>query len=239
MYIETRINNWIESIKTEKKVFAKGMCFDKIFLIFVISSFLGVYYEQILNLITHYLTDGSIYWSSRRGVIYEPLSPIYGLGTVCICYILVRNHKKNSITFFKGFIFGGIFEYGMSILQETFTKTTSWNYSNHFLNIGGRTTIPFMVFWGLLGLFFTTKFYPKLSNYIEKIPYKLGKIIIRFLLITVSLDMLISFTAILRQSLRREGKKPYTKIGEFYDKHYTDEFLKVYYPNMKVKRGKK
>lgn len=63
-----------------------------------------------------------------------------------------------------------------------------------------------MVFLGLLGLFFTTKFYPKLSNYIEKIPYKLGKIIIRFLLITVSLDMLISFTAILRQSLRRKKK---------------------------------
>ena len=26
----------------------------------------------------------------------------------------------------------------------------SWNYANEPLNIGGRTTVPFMLFWGLL-----------------------------------------------------------------------------------------
>lgn len=239
MSIKVKINTWMQCIKKDTRIFAPGMCFDKLFLVFVVCSFLGVYYEQILNLITHYLQDGSIYWSSRRGVIYEPLSPIYGLGAIFMCYLLVRKHKKNGITFLKGFLFGGIFEYGMSVLQETFTHTTSWNYSHHFLNIGGRTTIPFMIFWGLLGLFFTNHLYPKLSFYIEKIPYVIGKTILGILLCTVSLDMFVSFTAILRQTLRREGIAPYTVIGKFYDQHYTDAFLSRYYPNMKEKKEKR
>ena len=137
--------------------------------------------------------------------------------------------------FFHGFIFGGIFEYSINFLQETFTHTTSWNYSNHLLNINGRTTIPFMVFWGLLGLLFTTKVYPKLSFWIEEIPYRLGKFVEMILLIIVSLDMFVSFVAIFRQGLRGEGKGPYTFIGTFCDKYYTDEFLKKHYPNMKKK----
>lgn len=232
----TKINKYIEYFRKDTRVFAQGICFDKVFLIFVIGSFIGVYYEQFLNLITHYLQDGSLYWSSRRGVIYGPFSPIYGFGCVFLCYLLIQTHKKNSLTFLKACLFGGFFEYSVSFLQEKFTGTVSWNYSNHFLNIGGRTTIPFMIFWGLLGLLFTVKFYPMLSTLIEKIPYRLGKMITGILLVGIGLDMFVSFSAIFRQSFRKKGIAPYTFIGEFYDRHYTDAFLKKHYPNMKEKK---
>lgn len=234
--IENKKRELIKFFKSDPRLFARGFCFDKIFLVFTVCSFIGVYYEQILNLITHYLRDGSVYWSSRRGVIYGPFSPIYGFGAVLICYFLVKNHRNKFLTFFKGFLFGGAFEYIISLLQEIFTGTVSWDYSRHFLNIDGRTTIPFMLFWGLLGLLFTTKFYPAFSDFIEKIPYKLGKLITHILMITLFLDMLVSFTAIFRQGLRREGVKPYTVIGELCDTYYTDEYLKKHYPNMKVKK---
>ena len=48
-------------------------------------------------------------------------------------------------------------------------------------------------------------------------------------------DMLISFSALLRQNLRRHDIPPYTVIGEIYDKVYTDEFLHHYFPNMEAK----
>ena len=82
-----------ENHKLEKepsRIFAQGLCWNKLFWIFLIASVFGVYYEQILNFVTHYLRDGSIYWQVRRGVIYGPLSPIYGIGAVLMVYFLLR-----------------------------------------------------------------------------------------------------------------------------------------------------
>jgi len=51
-------------------------------------------------------------------------------------------------------------------------------------------------------LLFTVKFYPMLSTLIEKIPYRLGKMITGILLVGIGLDMFVSFSAIFRQSFR-------------------------------------
>ena len=69
----------------------------------------------------------------------------------------------------------------------------------------------------------------------ENIPYNIGKPILVVFVVFLSLDMFISFTAVIRQSLRREGYPAYTYLDEFYDKFYTDERLKKVYPNMKVR----
>lgn len=220
----------------EVKVFAKGLSFYKLFIIFIIGCLFGNYYEMILNLVRHYLRDGSIFWEVRRGVIYLPLSPIYGFGAVIMTSLLAERKDKWYVTLVKGMIIGGSLEYIISYLQEVFIGTSSWNYSNKILDINGRTTIPIMFLWGILGLLFVRYVYPFISKLIESIPYKEGVIITRVLIVIVSLDMLVSFSAVYRQSNRRDGIKPYTKIGELYDKVYTDERLKRAYPNMKVKR---
>ena len=67
-------------MSSKREVFAKGFCGKKLFLIFVIGSIFGAFYEQILNLVKVYLTTGDIVWELRRGVIYGPFSPIYGAG---------------------------------------------------------------------------------------------------------------------------------------------------------------
>ena len=44
----------------------------------------------------------------------------------------------------------GMLEFAMSLIQQYLLGSRSWNYANEPLNIGGRTTVPFMLFWGLL-----------------------------------------------------------------------------------------
>lgn len=44
----------------------------------------------------------------------------------------------------------GMLELAMSLIQQYLLGSRSWNYANEPLNIGGRTTVPFMLFWGLL-----------------------------------------------------------------------------------------
>lgn len=54
----------------------------------------------------------------------------------------------------KVVLFGGLadgmLEFAMSLIQQYLLGSRSWNYANEPLNIGGRTTVPFMLFWGLL-----------------------------------------------------------------------------------------
>lgn len=217
---------------SNKETFAKGICFDKLFLIFVIGSIFGTIYEQILELVTVYYETGEIVWVSRTAVIYGPFNIIYGVGAVLFILLLGRKERPWWQVLLYGALIGGIFEYGVGFLQETFVGMVSWDYSDRFLNINGRTTIPYMLFWGFLSVFLIKVIYPFLSNLIEKIPYNLGNLVTNILVIFLSLDMLVSWTALIRQNLRRNGVEPLTFIGEFYDKVYTDEFLEKIYPNM-------
>ncbi|MBS7021285.1 MAG: putative ABC transporter permease [Firmicutes bacterium] len=216
----------------EKKIFAKGLSFYKLFILFVIGCVVGTYYEQILTLIKHYIKDGSFVWEYRRGVIYGPFSPIYGAGTVLMIYILAKKKREWYQTFLYGSILGGAFEYAISFLQETFIGTVSWDYSSQLLNINGRTTVPIMIFWGVCSVLLVHFIYPWISNMIEKIPYDIGMMVSRVLLVFLILDMLISWSALIRQTLRRNHIKPFTVIGEFFDTYYPDEYLKKYFPNM-------
>ncbi len=223
---------------TKKQIFAEGYSFKKLFIIFVIGSIFGALYEQILNLVKVYFTTGSIVWELRRGVIYGPFSPIYGAGAVLMVLLLAKPNYSNLKTFIYGGLLGGAFEYIISFLQEVFTHTTSWDYSNHFLNINGRTTIPYMVVWGLFSFIFIKKIYPYLSKSIEKIPLKIGNYLFYIVLIFLSLDMAVSWTALIRSALRRNDIAPITPVGKFYDQVYPDHVLAKSFPNMNFKTRK-
>lgn len=225
-------------MSSKKCVFAKGYSFKKLFFIFVIGSIIGVLYEEILNTVKIYLATGDIVWELRRGVIYGPFNPLYGLGAVLVVYLLVRPNYSNIKTFIYGGLLGGLLEYFISLFQEIFTHTTSWDYSNHFLNIGGRTTIPFLIAWGIFTLIFAKIIYPYLSKWIEKIPINIGNIVFYILLIFLIIDMFISWTALFRGAIRKSDIEPITPIGRLYDKIYPDSVLSKHFPNTEFKTRK-
>ena len=214
----------------KKRIFAKGYCFPKIFIFFVIGCVIGTYYEELL----YFIKTGT--YSSRQGLFYGPFSPIYGFGVAIFILFLGKNNDKRSIlkTFLYACLIGGLTEYLVGFISEFFFDIKFWDYSKHFLNINGRTTIPFILGWGILGTVLVKWIYPFLSKWIEKIPYLIGKIIYITLLVFISLDMLITYTAFGRMALRHQGKNPITFIGKFYDKVYDDEFMYKRYPAMRV-----
>lgn len=218
----------------KEKKFAEGLCFQKLFWIFLLGSIFGAYYEQILNLFIHYHYHHEIVWQLRRGVIYGPISPIYGAGAVLFLSFFVRKNQSDFKIFLEGALLGGFFEYSVSFLQEFFLGTVSWDYSNDFLNIHGRTTIPYMIVWGLLAYLLVKVVYPLISSTIESFPVKFGNIFTYILLVLVVLDFAVSWGSLLRQSMRHQGMPPVTFLGDFFDRYYDDEVLDKYYANMKV-----
>ena len=215
----------------EQKVFAKGYCFAKIFIFFVLGCLIGTYYEEILWFVKY----AEI--TNRQGLIYGPFSPIYGVGILVFVLLLGKKNDTRSIlkTFLYACLIGGITEYVTGFIADTCFGVKFWDYSNHFLNIHGRTTIPFVIGWGILGTFLMKLIYPKVSNWIEKIPYKIGQPIYIILLIFILLDIFITYSAFARMAWRNSGKNPFTPLGSIYDKVYDDEFMYEKFPVMRPK----
>ena len=216
----------------EKKSFAYGLNFYKLFWIFFIGSFIGVVVEVIFCLIVDHRFE------SRSGVIYGPFNPVYGFGAVVITMALYWLRNKRDIwVFICGGILGAAFEYVCSWYQETFLGTVSWDYSNTFMNINGRTNLMYALFWGLLSIAWLKFIFPFMSKLIEKIPNKIGKGFTWVLVIFMVLNCLISAAAVNRMSARHEGVPARSSFDVFLDKTYPDEFLTKIYTHMAYSDG--
>ncbi|MGN1012435.1 MAG: putative ABC transporter permease [Clostridia bacterium] len=214
----------------KEKSFANGFNFYKLFWIFYIGCLAGVIVETIWCIVT----NG--YFEYRTALILEPLNPVYGVGAVVISLILCNMKKCNNVViYFSSFVIGGLFETACSLFQETVFGTVSWMYKPSNLGIlGNRTSLLYCFLWGFLGILWVRVIYPFLSKTIEKIPNKIGRILTIFLAFFVCIDIIFSSGAVLRQKERRNEIPPKTHIDIFYDTHFTDDVLKLFYHNITV-----
>ena len=218
---------YVFKTRTKKDAkFAEGFCFYKLFLIYVIGCMIGTYYEEILTLCR------SGQWLSRQGIIYGPFNPVYGAGFLAFSALLCRNLKRKWwLTYIYSCLIGGATEMISSLIGEYVFKANAWDYSDKFLNIMGRTTIPYMLFWGAGGLIFVKVIYPALSRLIEFTPKRIGNAIMPTFMIFVLLSHVVSYAALFRYGTRSEGQPASSGIEKVLDKYYDDSFMKQYYDN--------
>lgn len=216
-------------MEKEDKIFAKGLCFSKLFIFFVFGCVFGTYYEELIYFFKYKQ------WSSRQGLMIGPFNPIYGIPAVILLIVLARKNKERGIfkTYIYSALISGAAEYAISVICEYVFKVKFWNYTGYFLNIGGRTTIPFMAFWGVLGVILLKVLYPNISKVAEKVPYKVAQPVCNILVFFIALDMVFTYSVLGRMALRNTGVKAYTFIGKFYDTIFSNEYIKEKFPAIK------
>ena len=198
----------------------------KIFWIFVIGSVFGFFAEMLYALV--YTRTIEV----RQGLIYGPFIQIYGIGAVAY-YILISYVQDPKKAFFSGMVMGGTLEYLCSFLQEIFFGTISWDYSNLFMNINGRTCLLYCVYWGIIALLYLKIVYPFL-NKIEPLIYRKSvKIFTVFFMLFMTFDIVISCMAGNRQKERHRDIPANGIVDEFLDRTYPDELLDRIYNNKK------
>ncbi len=198
----------------------------KIFWIFVIGSVFGFFAEMLYALV--YTRTLEI----RQGLIYGPFIQIYGIGAVAY-YILISNVQDPKKAFFSGMVMGGALEYLCSFFQEIFFGTISWDYSHLFMNLNGRTSLLYCVYWGVIAILYLKMIYPafeKLGIFIEK---RSIRILTIFFMLFMTFDITISCMAGNRQQERHQNILPRGPIDEFLDRTYPDELLDRIYNNKK------
>lgn len=198
----------------------------KIFWIFVIGSVFGFFAEMLYALV--YTRTLEV----RQGLIYGPFIQIYGIGAVAY-YILISKIQEPTKAFFAGMAMGGILEYLCSFFQEIFFGTISWDYSNLFMNLNGRISLLYCVYWGIIAVLYLKVIYPifvKMEPLIEK---KSIRVVTIFFVLFMTFDIVISCMAGNRQKERRKNIPSDGLVDEFLDKAYPDELLDKIYNNKK------
>lgn len=211
----------------DDKPFASGLCFTKLFCLFVLGSFIGTLMETVWAL----FEEG--HFEVRVGMVYGPFIPVYGGGACFLTLILYKLYKlSDTVIFIISAVVGAGFEYFCSWFQEMVFGTVSWDYSNTAFNLDGRTNLMYALIWGFLGLVWVRYLYPWASKLIEKIPKRTGSIITTFLLVFMLFNAFMSVTATARWQFRKEGVPATNAFENYLDEHFNDEKMNFLFPHM-------
>ena len=217
----------IEQEKCVPRVFAEGCGFYKLASLFFIGAFLGDIVETVFCL----LTTGRL--MSRSSVVYGPFSLVWGIACAVLTWILYRYREKSDrYIFLCGTFLGGAYEYICSVFTELAFGTVFWDYSKIPFNLGGRINLLYCFFWGIAAVVWMKGIYPKLSQWIEKLPVKLGKILCICMLVFMSVNVVVSALALNRYTERQAGKEAETAVSVFLDEHFPDARMEHIYPNI-------
>lgn len=196
----------------------------KLFWVFVIGSLIGYLVESIVGLVQ----EG--HWVSRKGLLYGPFIPVYGIG-ILVYYYTIPKIKGLPKIFIFSMIIGGLVEYMCSFIQEKCFGTVSWDYSNLWLNINGRTSLLHCLYWGIGGILFVKYVYPIIQNmghYISNVNFRnLTTAFVVFMIFNIS----ISYLAANRQEARMRKIEATSKMDFFLDEYYPDSVMDKVYAN--------
>ena len=220
-------NGTIDFRETPIDHFARGLNFYKLFIIFFSGSFVGV----LIELLWCYLRNG--YFESRSGLVYGPFNLVYGIGALVLTMALYRYRNRSwTFSFIGGFVTGSVIEYFCSFFQELLFGSTSWDYSNIPFNLNGRICLLYSVFWGVLGIFWIKKIYPRIAGWILRIPDRVGKTAVWILLAFMVVNSAVSGAAVYRWAERTAGKEASGSLERVLDERFPDERMERIYANL-------
>ena len=149
----------------EKEIVLSKTTKDKIIeyiTYFFIYAFLGWIIETIYAMFVHG-------YFVKRGFLFGQLCPIYGFGAVLLLMATKKLYKKPFLKFLIATIAFTLFEYMVSFILEMLFGLRWWDYSNDFLNIQGRVSLLYSIFWGVIGVILLEKLHPYIQDKIQKI----------------------------------------------------------------------
>lgn len=200
----------------------------KVFWIFILGSLAG----YILEMIVAFVQNG--YFESRQGVIYGPFTPVYGIGAVLYYLFFKKLKTRNRVkVFFITMVLGGMVEYLCSLLQEKLFDTVSWDYSNLWFNINGRTSLLHCIYWGVAGVLYTY-LEPYINNLGNVFTQNNFKVLTTTFVVFMAFNITISYMAACRQTERNNNIPAQDQIDAFLDRHYPDEYMDKIFANKKI-----
>lgn len=203
-----------------------SLAFSKLFWMFAIGAFLGDIVETIFCRITAGV------WMSRSSLVWGPFSVVWGLALALATALLHRDRNKSStVIFLTGTLLGGAYEYVCSVFTELVFGTVFWDYSHMPFNLGGRINLLYCFFWGIAAVTWIKGVYPYFSRFVDWVQKKSGKAVTLVLVIFMSVNCVVSVSALVRYDERSRGIPAANSWAEWMDERFPDPRMERIYPN--------
>lgn len=209
---------------------------SKIFLLFIIYSFLG----WLMETVACFLSTKKF---TNRGFLLGPCCPIYGFGVLLIVILLHKYQKDPLILFIMAIIICSLLEYITSWLMEIIFKNRWWDYSNKRFNINGRICLETMIPFGIIGTFVFYILNPAITKIIGLLPKIITITIAIMIFILFIIDTSISFNVIVKlknvgKSIKTDSTDEITKkVREaLLNKSFLHRRLIKAFPHMRIKQ---
>ena len=217
----------------------KKITIHHLFWYFLIFSILGLIIETLYC----FITSGTL--ESRKGLIWGPFCPIYGVCGAIIIYILNKFNCKNNIKLFiLGFILGSITEYILSYGLEAVYGMRFWNYEYLQYNLNGRISLLFSFYWGILSIILVKFIKPLIDKLVDKIKPHTRNILELGIFIFLVIDCIVTIYGIQTYQNRVVYNKIYTTnsnniilkaIQNIENNYFTNERMSRNFPNLRIK----
>ncbi|MBQ9081116.1 MAG: putative ABC transporter permease [Clostridia bacterium] len=201
------------------------LTYPRLVACYLLAGFLGTVWETFLVWVA------ADTFELRNASFISPFNFVYGSGFVLMVLCLHRIKNPFGLFFFGGLL-GGATEYLLSWAEEIFFHSRSWNYEGLFLNIQGRTTVPYMIFWGVGCLLIMRYLYPVILRLLCKIPHRVMNVLAVIATVYIAIDLTLTASVLVRYALRRSGKTALTFIGREIDRMFPEEVIHRFFPNM-------
>lgn len=217
----------------------KKLTIHHLFWYFLIFSIAGL----ILETIYCYISVGVL--ESRKGFIWGPLCPVYGICGTALIWILDKlEYKKSWKIYIAGMIIGSVAEYVLSYILEAIYGTRFWNYEYLKYNLNGRISLIFSIYWGALSVVLMKVAKPLIDKFVERMkPNK--KIVIELgIFVFLIIDCFVTIWGIQTYQNRilynieykAESERFLPKLKEKIENNYfTNERMSIIFPNLRVK----
>ena len=210
-----------------------------LFWYFLIFSILGLIIETLYCLATSGVLE------SRKGLIWGPFCPVYGVCGAILIYVLDKFDCKSAIKLFiLGFIGGSIAEYILSYGLEAIYGMKFWNYEYLQYNINGRISLLFSFYWGILSIILIKFAKPVIDKVIGKIKPHTRNVIELGIFIFLCIDCIVTIWGIQTYQNRVVYNFTYhansnniiAKAREKIENDYfTNERMSRTFPNLRIK----
>ena len=217
----------------------KKITIHNLFWYFLIFSIIGLIIETIYC----YVTTGVL--ESRKGLLWGPFCPVYGISEAALIYILDKLKIKSFFKLFiGGFIIGSIAEYILSFCLEAVYGIRFWNYEYLSYNLNGRISLLFSFYWGVLAIVLIKFVQPIIDKLVEKIKPRIRNKIEIGIIIFLVIDSLVTVWGIQTYQNRvvynkvfeTDSNNIFLQLRENIENNYfTNERIYRNFPNLRIK----
>ena len=181
------------------------------------------------------LEEENIFAMTEHRAMHQDIRPLRLLLNLMPIF-LNRFHKSNwLVIFLVAAVIGGAFEAFVSLFMQYAFGAVAWDYSNMPGSLfGGRTCLPFMACWGLLGVVWIKLLLPFMLRLVNFIPWNW-----RYMLTTVAacfmlVDAVMTLQALDCWYMRLSHDPIDTPIQQFYDREFGDTYMADRFQSMTI-----